>query len=97
MMDSGPGRDCGIILAQHKAVVAAAGLFSLIAFDSQIAFAAPMRCSGEQKICIASCNKNPDRSVIPACVTACGARQSFCMKTGCWDSGAQRYCGLLKQ
>jgi len=90
-------RVCRFILAQHKAFAAAAGLLGLVVFDGQIASAAPMRCSGEQKICTTNCNKNPNRSAIPACVTACGARQSYCMKTGCWDSGFQKYCGLLKQ
>ena len=61
------------------------------------AFAAPMRCSGEQKTCIAVCNKSLDRSSISTCVTNCGLRQSLCMKTGCWDTGFQKYCGLLKQ
>ena len=91
------GRICRFILAQHKELVAATGLLGLIALASHIASAAPMRCSGEQKICITNCNKATDRSTIPACVTACGARQSFCMKTGCWDSGFQKYCGLTKQ
>jgi hypothetical protein len=59
--------------------------------------AAPMRCSGEQKTCIAACNRSPDRGSIPTCVTNCGLRQSLCIKTGCWDSGVQKYCGLLKQ
>jgi hypothetical protein len=70
---------------------------SLALFCCQGAFAAPMRCSGEQTTCIASCKKNPDRSYLSICITNCGARQSICMKTGCWDSGAQKYCGLLKQ
>ena len=61
------------------------------------AFSAPMRCSGEEKTCIAACKKSLDRSSISACVTSCGLRQSACMKSGCWDSGPQRYCGLLKQ
>ena len=61
------------------------------------AFAAAMRCSGEQTICITSCKKNPDRSTLSICITNCGVRQSACMKTGCWDSGMQKYCGLLKQ
>ena len=61
------------------------------------ALAAPMRCSGEQKTCIVACNKSPDRSSISTCVTNCGLRQSLCMKTGCWDTGFQKYCGLLKQ
>jgi hypothetical protein len=62
-----------------------------------VAVAAPMRCSGEQKTCIAVCNKSIDRGSIPTCVTNCGLRQSLCMKTGCWDSGIQKYCSLLKQ
>jgi len=61
------------------------------------AFSAPMRCSGEEKTCIAACKKSLDRSAISGCVTSCGLRQSACMKSGCWDSGPQRYCGLLKQ
>jgi hypothetical protein len=56
-----------------------------------------MRCSGEETICINSCKKNPDRSTLSICMTNCGIRQSMCRKTGCWDSGAQKYCGLLKQ
>jgi hypothetical protein len=59
--------------------------------------AVPMRCSGEQTQCIARCKKNPDRAALSICLTNCGARQSLCKKTGCWDSGTQKYCGLLKQ
>jgi GSG1-like protein len=61
------------------------------------ALSAPMRCSGEEKVCIAACKKSLDRSSLPICLTNCGQRQSACMKSGCWDSGPQRYCGLLKQ
>jgi hypothetical protein len=61
------------------------------------AFSTPMRCSGEEKICIAACKKSLNRSSISTCLTNCGLRQSACMKSGCWDSGPQRYCGLLKQ
>jgi len=62
-----------------------------------LALSAPMRCSSEQKTCIATCSKSRDRAAISTCLTICGQRQSACMKTGCWDSGVQRYCGLLKQ
>jgi hypothetical protein len=58
---------------------------------------APMRCSGEEKVCIANCKKSLDRASISVCLTNCGVRQSACLKTGCWNSGPQRYCGLLKQ
>ena len=61
------------------------------------AHATPMRCSGEQNTCIASCKKNPAIASIPTCITNCGSRQAYCMKTGCWDTGFQKYCGLLKQ
>ena len=61
------------------------------------AFSAPMRCSGEEKICIAACKKSLNRSSISTCLTNCGLRQSACMKSGCWNSGPQKYCGLLKQ
>ncbi|HUL89947.1 MAG TPA: hypothetical protein VLU23_17425 [Pseudolabrys sp.] len=69
----------------------------IVLASAQAAVAAPMRCSGEQTICISSCKKNPDRSTLSICITNCGVRQSACMKNGCWDSGIQKYCGLLKQ
>jgi hypothetical protein len=75
----------------------AAALIGLGLLCAGAAFAAPMRCSGEQKTCITACNKSPDRNSISTCVTNCGQRQSLCMKTGCWDNGFQKYCGLLKQ
>lgn len=75
----------------------AAILIGLSLLCCQSALAAPMRCSGEQSVCIASCKKSPDRSSLSTCVTNCGLRQSLCMKTGCWDNGFQKYCGLLKQ
>lgn len=77
--------------------LSAALLIGLGLLCAEPTFAAPMRCSGEQKTCITACNKSPDRSSISTCVTNCGARQSICMKTGCWDTGFQKYCGLLKQ
>jgi hypothetical protein len=75
----------------------AAVLIGLGLLCIEAAIAAPMRCSGEQKTCTAICNKSLDRGSISTCVTNCGLRQSLCMKTGCWDSGVQKYCGLLKQ
>jgi hypothetical protein len=33
---------------------------------SQTALAVPMRCSGEQNVCIANCKKNPDQSFLYA-------------------------------
>ncbi len=76
-------------------LIAVAVVLGLLRIDA--ALAAPMRCSGEQKTCIAVCNKSLDKGSISTCVTNCGLRQSLCMKTGCWDSGVQKYCGLLKQ
>ncbi len=75
----------------------AAFLVGVALLFAGVALAAPMRCTGEQKTCIAACNKSLDRSSLSTCVTNCGLRQSFCMKTGCWDTGFQKYCGLLKQ
>jgi hypothetical protein len=72
-------------------------MFGLCLLCIEVAVAAPMRCSGEQKTCLAACNKSLDRSSISTCLTNCGLRQSLCMKTGCWDTGFQKYCGLLKQ
>lgn len=81
-------------LGKIAAVIWIVGLTLLC---SRPAFATPMRCSGEQKTCIANCIKSPPGTSKSICLTNCGTRQSMCMKTGCWDNGTQRYCGLLKQ
>lgn len=60
------------------------------------AMAEPMKCSGEEKTCQTACAKVPTASK-SACLTQCGVRKSGCMRTGCWDNGTQRYCGLSKQ
>jgi len=81
----------------RKIIAAVATLAAVTLLCLQPAFAAPMRCSGEENICITGCKKSTDRASIPTCITNCGLRQSLCKKTGCWDSGVQKYCGLLKQ
>jgi hypothetical protein len=86
--------DAGVLRRTAALVVISAAITLLSAVT---AFSAPMRCSGEEKVCIAACKKSLDRSSLPICLTNCGQRQSACMKSGCWDSGPQRYCGLLKQ
>lgn len=58
--------------------------------------AAAMRCSGEEQICIATCNKTATKANLSACITTCGQRNAACKKTGCWDSGAQQYCGVQR-
>jgi hypothetical protein len=77
--------------------IAALVAISVALLASAPAVSAPMRCSGEEKVCIAACKKSLDRSSLSTCLTNCGLRQSACMRSGCWDSGPQRYCGLLKQ
>jgi hypothetical protein len=83
------------VLRRIAALVVISAACTLLSTAS--AFSAPMRCSGEEKVCIAACKKSLDRSSISTCLTNCGLRQSACMRSGCWDSGPQRYCGLLKQ
>jgi hypothetical protein len=61
-----------------------------------IARADPMKCSNEEKTCATNCKKAA-RGPVNVCLTECGVRASYCMKTGCWDNGVQRYCGLAKQ
>jgi len=61
------------------------------------ATAAPLRCSDEEKACIVICAKTNDPRKPSACITNCQARQAICRQSGCWDNGAQRYCGLLRQ
>jgi hypothetical protein len=81
-----------------RIIIAAVATLAAITLPCfQPSFAAPMRCSGEETSCITGCKKSTDRASVPACITNCGLRQSICKKTGCWDSGNQKYCGLLKQ
>jgi hypothetical protein len=81
---------------KFKVLYAVAAIVGLCLFCSQTVLAQPMRCSGEQRVCVSNCIKaNPASASV--CATDCGARQSLCMKTGCWDNGTQKYCGLMKQ
>lgn len=73
-----------------------AALAVLAMLASGAAQAAPMRCSGQQDLCIAACNKAA-AATRSACITACGQRQAVCVKTGCWDNKVQTFCGLLRQ
>jgi hypothetical protein len=73
-----------------------AGLFALALLGAPAAKADPMKCSGEEKTCLTHCKKAA-RVAGSVCATGCGSRLSACMKTGCWDNGSQRYCGLNRQ
>jgi hypothetical protein len=81
---------------KHKIIYAIAAVIGLYLFGAQTVLALPMRCSGEQKTCNANCLKAA-RTAVAKCLATCHASQQFCMRTGCWDSGISRYCGLLKQ
>ncbi len=74
--------------------------FALLAFlamdvAGKAAMAEPMKCSGEEKACVTACRKTA-RMMVSVCLTGCGARLAACVKTGCWDDGSQRYCGLSR-
>jgi hypothetical protein len=74
------------------AIFVAAVLGILFAGD---ALAGPARCSDEKTKCLAVC-KISSPGISP-CVTNCNMRQTMCVRTGCWDSGTNRYCGLARQ
>ena len=74
------------------AMAVIAGLFLV----SQTALAAPMMCSGEETSCIAACQARP-RALIGDCIATCRTWGNYCKRTGCWDNGTSRYCGLLRQ
>jgi hypothetical protein len=82
-----------MIRLRHLAAVA----FVAPLLVSGLANAAPLRCSDEEKACMVICAKTSDPRKPSPCVTNCQARQSVCRQTGCWDNGALRYCGLLRQ
>ena len=76
--------------------VIAALAFVFILIDAQTALAEPMKCSGEQKTCQNACARMPIGQV-QACLEGCRASQAYCLRSGCWQNGANRYCGLTKQ
>jgi hypothetical protein len=77
-----------------RAVVVAAGALLL---SCGTAAAEPMKCSGEQQMCVANCAKLTDQIRLRACVTNCSQRLAACQQTGCWNNGSSNYCGLLRQ
>ena len=78
-----------------RTLAAALALLAAL-FVSQSARAAPMKCSGDETTCRQTCAKAA-KGALSACLTTCGARRAACMRTGCWDNGSVRYCGLAKQ
>ena len=68
----------------------------LILLGAQAAFAEPMKCSGEEKTCNTNCIKIA-RAAVSRCMETCRSSRFICLRTGCWDSGTSRYCGLTKQ
>jgi hypothetical protein len=63
---------------------------------AQTALAEPMRCSGEQKTCQNTCARMATGQIRP-CLEGCRVSQAYCIRSGCWQNGASRYCGLTKQ
>ncbi|HZL30909.1 MAG TPA: hypothetical protein VFC54_07605 [Pseudolabrys sp.] len=76
--------------------LAAAVALLAVTAGASAAQADPMKCSNEAKTCSSNCKKVA-RGPLNACLTNCGARASYCIKTGCWLDGVQRICGLAKQ
>jgi hypothetical protein len=75
------------------AIVLGIGLFLL---GAQATLADPMKCSGEEKTCVTNCSKFA-RTTVSQCLEACRMSRIICLRTGCWDTGTNRYCGLMKQ
>jgi hypothetical protein len=80
-----------------KLICAVLAIGGVLLFRPETARAAPMLCSGEFKTCISNCPRIADRNIVSACINGCHARQSMCMRTGCWQGATNRYCGLLRQ
>jgi hypothetical protein len=75
-------------------VAIAFGLLGLLALSP--ARADPMKCSDVGKACATKCRKAA-RGPVTVCLTQCGVRASSCQRTGCWDEGSRRYCGMAKR
>lgn len=86
----------GMAAGTATRMISALSLVAALLLTSRTALADPMKCSNENKTCISNCQKKATTRP-SVCLTECGARQSYCIKTGCWDNGVQRYCGLSKQ
>lgn len=78
----------------RKVAIAVAAAFVLI--GAQAARAEPMKCSGEQKTCLSTCARMPAGQA-QTCLEGCRASQAYCVRSGCWQNGNSRYCGLTKQ
>lgn len=74
-----------------------AALAAVILLGAPAALAEPMKCSGEQKTCVANCVKAGNTAQAKQCAENCRVSQANCMRSGCWANAALRYCGLLKQ
>jgi len=70
---------------------------TVVLSSATAAHADAVRCSNEQKTCIAACGSLPAQTRVSACISYCQARMNSCRQTGCWDNGSSRYCGLLRQ
>ena len=81
---------------KYKLTCAIAACVGLILLDTQAALADPMRCTGEEKTCNTNCLKIA-RTAVSSCLETCRANRQICLRTGCWDSGTSKYCGLMKQ
>jgi hypothetical protein len=77
-----------------KMKLIAAALFLL---STPMAFAEPMKCSGEQKTCAAQCAKAGVGIQVKNCTEECRTSHLNCVRTGCWANAGARYCGLMKQ
>jgi hypothetical protein len=80
----------------HKTLAGLTVIVALLAFGAGTAIAGPMMCSGEEKNCVAVCQKNPPALAVD-CINTCRDRFNYCRHTGCWDSGTSRYCRLLRK
>ena len=63
---------------------------------AQAALADPMKCTNEEKTCVTNCTKFA-RTTVSQCLEGCRTSRIICLRTGCWDTGTSRYCGLMKQ
>ena len=73
----------------------AAGI-GLVMLSAQATLADPMKCTNEEKTCVTNCSKFA-RTTVQQCLEGCRMSRMICLRTGCWDSGTSRYCGLMKQ
>jgi hypothetical protein len=77
--------------------IAAISIATILLLGCQQTLAAALTCSTEQQACVVICKKTFPRGTVGTCIANCSTRKVQCIRTGCWQSDTNHYCGLSRQ